>query len=312
MSSAPTHVAVGVVWRDGKILITRRADHAHQGGLWEFPGGKLEPGETVQAALRRELNEEVGILIDDAAPLIKIDYHYPDKRVILDVWQVHRFSGTATAREGQPLQWVEPAQLSDYAFPAANRPIVTAAMLPSRYAILEAASVAQALERLQAIIANRIELLQLRLKSLPGRHLAEVAAQVVEQCRRHHIRLLINSDLPLPDTRADGLHLSSRALMALNARPANLDWLAASCHNLDQLRHAERIGVDFAVLAPVLSTATHRDALTLGWQTFEQLVEQVNLPVFALGGLGKADLPISLAAGAQGIAGISAFIDRRG
>lgn len=307
MSGPATHVAVGVVWRDGKILITRRADHAHQGGLWEFPGGKLEPGETVQAALRRELNEEVGILIDDAAPLIKIDYHYPDKRVILDVWQVHRFSGTATAREGQPLQWVEPARLQDYAFPAANRPIVTAASLPSRYAILEGRSAAEVRRRLSQILAGRVEMLQLRLKALPASELGAVSTWVVEQCRDRGIRLLLNSDLPEMNLAVGGLHLSSHRLLALNSRPSGVQWLAASCHNLDELRHAESIGVDFAVLAPVLPTATHPAATPLGWRAFSELVEQVNLPVYALGGLSLADLPTALAAGAQGIAGIGAF-----
>lgn len=308
MSGAPIHVAVGVVWRDGKILITRRADHAHQGGLWEFPGGKLEPGESVVAALRRELREEVGILVEDAAPLIKINYRYPDKRVILDVWQVHAFSGTATACEGQPLQWVAPGCLQDYAFPAANRPIINAALLPSRYAILEGSSGIEVRQRLQDMIAARVEMLQMRLKALPDDELPAIASWVAEQCRNHGILLLRNADLPVSRIVADGLHLSSRALLALDARPDGLRWLAASCHNLDELRHAEAIGVDFAVLAPVLPTATHPTAIPLGWAAFRELVEQVNLPVFALGGLALADLPTALAAGAQGIAGIGAFL----
>ncbi len=308
MSDAATHVAVGVIWADGKILITQRAKHAHQGGFWEFPGGKLEPGENVQSALRRELQEEVGISVQDSTPLIKIDFRYPDKRVILDVRQVHAFTGTAAPHEGQPLRWVAPRQLQDFAFPAANQAIIKAVMLPDRYAILEGSNRDQIEQRLQRIIANRASMMQLRVKGLPSDELAGVYIRVAEQCRVHGIRLLLNSDLPLANTIADGLHLSSRCLLASSTRPLAYQWIGASCHNLAELQHAERIGVDFAVLAPVLATTTHPNAEPLGWPCFSELVSQVNIPVFALGGLTSAHLPQALNAGAQGIAGISAFL----
>lgn len=308
MHGTAIHVAVGVIRANGKILITRRASDAHQGGLWEFPGGKLEPNESVLSALHRELQEEVGIVVEDATPLIKIDYHYPDQRVILDVWQVDSFSGIATPREGQPMRWISPPQLQDFNFPAANRPIITAAMLPDRYAILEGHSRNQIEQRLDRIIANGVNMLQLRAKSLPTDQLAAAYSHVAEQCQIHGLRLLLNSDLPLADATADGLHLSSRALLRLDRRPDNYRWLAASCHNLQELRHAERIGVDFVVLAPVLPTTTHPNAEPLGWQGFSQLVDQVNLPVFALGGLTSSHLAQAGIAGGQGLAGISAFL----
>ncbi|WP_373083932.1 8-oxo-dGTP diphosphatase MutT [Zhongshania sp.] len=123
------HVAVGVVFNPlGDILIARRANDAHQGGLWEFPGGKVEAGEGVCDALARELHEELGIHIELAScrSLIEINHDYGDKRVCLDVWLVSRFSGEAIGREGQPLRWVSPQALSDYVFPAANVAIVEA------------------------------------------------------------------------------------------------------------------------------------------------------------------------------------------
>jgi 8-oxo-dGTP diphosphatase len=121
------HVAVGVIrGADGRILLSRRRDEAHQGGLWEFPGGKVESGETVQDALARELGEELGILVRRSEPLIEVRHDYGDKQVLLDVWWVTAFSGTPTGREGQPLSWVAPAALSEQAFPAANLPIVQA------------------------------------------------------------------------------------------------------------------------------------------------------------------------------------------
>lgn len=308
-SSGALHVAVGVVRdSDGNILITQRARHAHQGGLWEFPGGKLEHGEEVLAALRRELREEVGILIDGASPLIKIHHHYPDLEVLLDVWRVDHFSGQACACEGQAMRWVASEDLNRYEFPVANRPIIAAAQLPDRYAILEGRSVDQVLANLSRIIGNGVRLLQLRVKSLPASEILTVYATVFAECQRHGVKLLLNSDLPLFQAEADGIHLSSHALMMANQRPENYAWVAASCHDLKELEHAQSIGVDFAVLAPILPTPTHPDATPLGWDVMAELIEQVNLPVFALGGLKIEDIQRVLQAGGQGIAGISAFL----
>lgn len=303
------HVAVGVVRDgDGRILLTQRAKHVHQGGLWEFPGGKLDPGESVFQALQRELQEEVGIDVLDAQPLIKINHQYPDLSVLLDVWQVKRFSGLASALEGQAMQWVTPQQLSEFDFPAANLPIITASRLPDRYAILEGHTTQQVLEHLDKIIRNQVSMLQLRIKSLPHAEIETVYRAVWAKCRQHSIRLLINSDLPLSHAKADGIHLSSRALLASQTRPKAYEWVAASCHNLPELKHAENIGVDFVVLAPILPTATHPDATSLGWENMTALIEHVNLPVFALGGLSLQDVDQILHAGGQGIAGISAFL----
>lgn len=130
------HVAAAVIRAvDGRVLIAKRPLDKHQGGLWEFPGGKVEAGESVEAALARELAEELGITVTAAQPLIQVRHDYPDKQVLLDVWQVLAFSGEPHGAEGQPLAWVEPAQLPGYSFPAANRPIVAAARLPDRYLI---------------------------------------------------------------------------------------------------------------------------------------------------------------------------------
>ncbi|MGR8929120.1 MAG: Nudix family hydrolase [Gammaproteobacteria bacterium] len=303
------HVAVGVVRDiDGRILLTRRAEHVHQGGLWEFPGGKLEHGESVLEALSRELLEEVGIQVRSARPLIKINHRYPDLKVLLDVWLVDEFSGTAVAHENQAMRWVEPQHLSEYDFPAANRPIISASRLPNCYAILEGHSNAQILDNLSVIVGKHVRLIQLRIKSLASAEIFPVYQQVLSTCRNNGIKLLVNSDLPLFRAEADGIHLSSRALMIARGRPPNYEWVAASCHNLKELQHAEQIGVDFVVLAPILPTTTHPLATPLGWENMSKLIEQINLPVFALGGLKLADMDRVIQAGGQGIAGISAFL----
>jgi len=303
------HVAVGVIRDgDGRILITQRAKHAHQGGLWEFPGGKLEAGEPVQQALARELAEEVGIQVQSATPLIKINHDYGDRHVLLDVWNVTAFAGQARGCEGQAMRWIQPEQLQEFSFPAANEPIIAAAQLPHYYAILEGRSVAEVLDNGRRILANGAKLLQFRVKSLPIADLQNVFEQVSQLCRQQQVSLLVNADLPVDTANAQGLHLSSRALLSCNERPNGYRWVAASCHNLDELKHAETLGLDFAVLAPIQATASHPDAAPLGWQALVELLEQINLPVFALGGLGRHDLDRALAAGAQGIAGISTFL----
>lgn len=306
----PLHVAAAVIRAaDGRILIARRAKNAHQGGLWEFPGGKLEAGESAEQALVRELWEEVGIRVERATPLIKIRHRYPDLLVLLDVWSVEAFSGEAKGCEGQVIRWVEPERLLDYRFPAANVPIVNAARLPAYYAIVEAADPQRILADLQKLLANGIGLIQLRSKALPAGLRAEVVERALALCRTRQAKLLLNS--AWADTmalQADGLHLTSADLLACRQRPAGYAWLAASCHTVDELQHAERLGVDFAVLAPVLPTRSHPDAEPLGWQRFAELVDSTVLPVYALGGMQLDDLAQARLSGAQGIAGISGFL----
>ncbi|WP_444901094.1 8-oxo-dGTP diphosphatase MutT [Microbulbifer sp. SSSA007] len=121
------HVAVGVVSRDdGKILIARRPDHLHMGGRWEFPGGKVEEGESVQQALSRELREEVAIEITELVPLVEIRHEYPEKTVLLDTWQVTAFTGEAMGQEGQETAWVAVQELDNFQFPDANQAIIEA------------------------------------------------------------------------------------------------------------------------------------------------------------------------------------------
>jgi 8-oxo-dGTP diphosphatase len=120
------HVAVGVIQRDQQIFISKRPEQLHQGGRWEFPGGKVEAGETVLQALQRELMEEVGLTVVKAEPMLVLEYDYPEKRVLLDVWLVNESSGEGEGLEGQEVAWVHYQQLQNYQFPDANQPILTA------------------------------------------------------------------------------------------------------------------------------------------------------------------------------------------
>lgn len=305
-------VAVGVVKNaQDQVLISLRPPRLHQGGLWEFPGGKLERGESIEQALVRELKEELDISVISATPLITVKHQYPEIAVQLHVFLVEQFSGEARSCEGQPFKWVSSAELNRYSFPAANRPIITAAQLPPFYAILDDADESQLLVNLEKILAGGVKLVQARLKNLPLETVKAFVEEAYPLCKQQGAWLLMNSDVvcgELVDS-VDGVHLTGRHLMAASKRPKARQWVAASCHNLRELQHAQTIGVDFAVLAPVLATQTHPDTQPLGWAQFTKLVAQVNLPVYALGGLSVSGLNVARQAGGQGVSGIRAFLE---
>lgn len=305
------HVAVGVIKDgDGNILISLRHDAAHQGGLWEFPGGKVEVGESVEQALTRELKEELDISVHELSPLIQTKHQYSDLNVLLDVWTVSHFSGKAIGCEGQKIKWVHPEQLTDYSFPKANRPIITAARLPIEYAILNAGNTADLLTDLKQLLAKDIKLIQARIKSLTATEAADFIQQALPLCKEKSARLLINSAVEnARQLKADGLHLTSTDLLALQHRPEGYNWVVASCHNQQQLKHAEKIAVDFVVLSPILATKSHPEAEPLGWDAFKSLAETVNIPVYALGGMEKRYCQKALSMGGQGIAGITGFLE---
>jgi len=306
------HVAAAVIrGEDGQILIAKRAADQHQGGLWEFPGGKVEAGESVQAALARELEEELGIRPSAARPLIQVRHDYPDKQILLDVWEVAAFTGTPHGAEGQPLAWVSPRQLADYEFPAANQPIVAAARLPERYLITpDGLSGPELLRGIQAALKSGIRLLQLRAPAMFDAQYRDIAVDALGLCAGK-AQLMLKGPLEwLGDFPAAGWHLTARQLRELSAggRPFPRErWLAASCHSADELALAAQMGVDFVTLSPVQPTQTHPEVESLGWAQVGELLQGFNKPAYLLGGVGPAELERAWQVGAQGVAGIRSF-----
>lgn len=323
--SKEVHVAVGVITRkhDNKhqILISKRLDHLHQGGLWEFPGGKVEVGESVQDALARELLEELGIELDlngsnAPQPLIKINHCYVDKSVLLDVWVVSSFIGEPQGMEGQQTKWVDIADLDQYEFPAANGPIISACRLPSRYVITASyPSLDIARKEVAKLLENKPEMLLFRQPELSTSDYLEWARLLCRDLPGLASRLILSGhalsacsdsgSLFLSELGGRGMHVSASVARELQGRPVSNEYLfAISCHNQEELDLACELNADFVTLSPVRITQTHPHTKPLGWKVFADLVSKCKIPVYALGGISLEDEYIARKSGAQGIAGI--------
>ena len=306
------HVVAGVLSdAQGRILLTQRPPGKHLAGLWEFPGGKCEPGESAEAALRRELREEIGVEVGAIDPLIALPWCYPEKSIYLDVYRILEYARTPHGHEGQALRWASVDELATIAMPPADRPVVAALRLPHRYVITPEPDddPAEFLRRCARVLEAGEKLIQLRSKRLPIQDLRVLTARARDIAARAGAKMLLNDHLDLArELGLDGVHLSATELLRCPSRPLATDrWVGASCHDEHELAHAAAIGVDFVTLAPVQSTTTHPGAMPFGWPRFAELCAKASLPAYALGGLTMSDQSHAIAAGAQGIAGISAF-----
>ncbi|WP_242524986.1 Nudix family hydrolase [Lysobacter changpingensis] len=301
-------VVAGVI-RDarGRVLLARRTEGRDLAGLWEFPGGKHEPGESAEAALARELHEELGIEVDIGAPLINVPQRYPDKRLRLDVRVIAAWRGHARGLEGQALVWVPPQKLASYSMPPADRPVVAALLQPPTYLVTpmpDGGDIAW-LAQLEQALANGVRRVQLRATGLDDGRWRSLVARAAHACRQAGADVLVNGDATLAVEFGIGLHLPGRQLHALSGRPIPDGLpLAASCHDVEDLLAAEAMGCDFALLGTIKPTPSHPGVEGIGWDGFAQMRERVSLPIYAIGGLGPADVEEARAHGAQGIAAI--------
>jgi len=304
-----TEVAAAVIERpDGSFVLGQRAPDTFYPGYWEFPGGKVEPGESPHSALVRELHEELEIDVVQAYPWIVREHAYEHAHVRLHFFRVTEWRGEFKDHVHSALAWQRADALTVSPMLPANASVLAALALPDFYAISHAHEIGSKaqLAALEAALASGLRLVQLREAKLPADQREAFAAAATALCHRHGARVLVNSDAQLAwAVGADGLHLSSSQLMAARNRP-NLPLVAASCHNAGELRRAAEIGVDFAVLGPVAATVSHPGREGIGWQNLGMLLENCSLPVYALGGLGRENLHSARSAGAHGIAAIRA------
>ena len=296
-------VAAVLMQEDGRFLLGQRPAGKVYSGYWEFPGGKIEQGEAAPSALRRELTEELGIEVTRAYPWLTRDYDYAHAAVRLRFFRVLEWSGEVQGRENQRFAWQFPGAISVDPLLPANAPILRALRLPPVYGITNAAELGERefLARLERALADGMKLVQVREKEMAGDALARFAARVVKLAHGAGARVLINADAGLAErVAADGVHLTASQLARTDRRPS-LDLVGASCHDAGELARAGELGADFAVLGPVRPTPSHPGAAGMGWDAFGALLRDNRLPVYALGGLARADLDAAYGCGAHGI-----------
>jgi 8-oxo-dGTP diphosphatase len=303
--SALVRVAAAVIERgDGSVLLAQRPAGKPYAGYWEFPGGKLEPGETPAHALVRELREELGLAVRAASPWLVQEFAYPHAHVELNYFRVRAFDGEPHGHDGQAFAWQDPRAIEVAPLLPANTRVLAALRLPPVYAITCAEDIGETafLARAERALAGGIRLVQLREKSWPPGRRRAFGAQLCALAARHGAQVLLNGDGD--EARAlgcAGVHWTSAALHAATARPRDL-LVGASCHTHADVVHASALDVDLVVVGPVQATPTHPHATPLGWDGFAETIAATRVPAYALGGLQPDDLGVAITHGAHGIA----------
>jgi 8-oxo-dGTP diphosphatase len=296
----------------GEVLISFRDPSRHQGGLWEFPGGKVDSGESVQQALCREFQEELGITPTEFFPFKKILFQYSDRKVLLDVWRITQYHGEPKGLEGQSVKWKAAPELRFSEFPAANKDIVRLLKLPKEIPITpQVDSLPELLAVLSRLAAKNCKMIYCRQPQLKASEFYHWYQSAYELCSDLGVALFHSMDAMPAGTGAltGGLHARATRLMSLISRPCGSEqYFSASCHSLEELAKAQALGADFVFLSPVMPVARYGDANALGWERFRQLAGSVSLPVYALGGVGSNELQQAITSGAMGVAGIRAFL----
>lgn len=299
-----TEVVAAVLTRgSGEIMLASRPADKVYAGYWEFPGGKVEPGEALEHALRRELKEELGIEVARASRWITRLFDYPHARVRLNFFRVWAWLGEPHPHEGQTFAWELPGAHTVRPLLPANFPILKMLELPPVYGISQARALGREafLQRLDAALEKGLRLIQVRDKDLAESERLELAREMVKRARPYRAKVLFNGSLALAHAAgADGVHLDRDALTRLDSRP-DCEWVGASCHNAHELDRAGNVA-DFTMLSPVLPTASHPGEPTLGWEAFSPLAAQSPIPVYALGGVNWGDIELAQSHGAHGIA----------
>jgi len=297
-----TEVAAAVIERPGEILLAQRPGGKPYPGYWEFPGGKIEAGEDPRAALVRELKEELDIEVTETTPWITRVYTYTHATVRLHFWRVTAWRGEPKPLEDQDIRWQRVGATDVSPMLPANAPVLSALELPSVMVVSNASAdcIDHWIVELSARALGERMLVQIREKGMPRQKVQHLLSRALVRARPFGSVVVVNSDCgTFP--QCEGLHLTSRALMALSARPAGSP-VGASCHDAAELDHAARLGLDYAVLGPVKETASHPGMSPLGWERFEEVARDRPMPVYAIGGLTRADLAEARRRGAHGVA----------
>jgi len=312
VTDGPQPVAVGILEdSSGNVLLQKRRRGQGCAGQWEFPGGKIRPGEDPQTAIARELEEELGIRVAETCPWLRRFHRYSHADCDLHFLRALRWDGAPTGKEGQELAWAPKRSAAPEPLLAASRDPWKWLALPAACMItdIEAVGLEQTLAQWERIQDRTPAMIRLRDKSLPDDARKIALCEIVRRRREGSIVICGGGAWAAQDAGACGVHLDATALAAAHRRP-DTEWVGASCHDEAGLERAAGLGVDYVMLSPVLPTRTHPEASPLGWVRFAELAGDCGLPVYALGGLGLGDISRARSCGAHGVAGMRAFAER--
>lgn len=298
-------VAIGILQRDGEVCLSLRQKHQHLADLWEFPGGKMEAGESAEQALQREFQEELGVETGQWRKLMVVPWHYEAVSVRLHVYTTGDFSGEPHGNEGQLVEWCPMNQLHNRSFPDANKGILLALKLPTTFLTIGGfEDDDDCLKRFESALKNGVRLAQFKSKGLAEKAFVELAKKLILLAHEYDAKLLLNADpevlKSLPE--ADGIQLSSSQAKNYRKRPiAENKLFSVSTHSLSDMESAMEIEADILQLSPIKYTSAHPDIDPIGWQGMVEMIDEVAIPVYALGGMKLEDVEEATANGAQGV-----------
>ncbi len=292
--------AIGIIFKDNKVLLSQRKEHQFMAGYWEFAGGKIKTGENKQTALIRELHEELSITVTKCHFLKTIKQSYINKLVILEVFIVDKYEGTIISKEGQNINFCLIDNVEQYKLLPTVKPLINTITLPIKYWITPDNHYTKEWRVLfEKQILNGIKMIQLRSKY----NLTEIFIKnIYQKCQQNNIKLLLN--IPNNSNYCNGYHLSSTKLMQTTSKQKD-KIISASTHTIKELKYAEKLSLDFVSLSAIKKTISHPNAPTIGFAKAKKMITDINIPVYFLGGISHKDLVLAQKNYAHGIAGIS-------
>ena len=297
-------VVVGIIRNNSEeIFISRRKKNQFMSGYWELPGGKVENNEDLSSALKRELFEEIGIKIEKFNLIQTIPQQYPKRIINLSVYVIEKYSGTPVGKEGQDYSWCSIEKFEEYKLLPTMWKIFKRLSLPNSYWITpDNHNSNSVIEECNQRLSVGEKIIQLRSKSQLNKTYID---KINKLCQLNQAKLVLNMPHMVFDEPCDGWHLTSNELMASSKREFPDDKLVgASAHNLIEVKHAEKISVDYISLSPINETLTHPKNKILGWEKASEIISQCTVPIYLLGGMNKDSMDKALGIGAKGIAGI--------